>query len=262
MTNSPEDSPSSTAHPAPPATLAAPPPLMERLRALGPGVMALTIAALALPPLGGFLLLGFSVKLKPWFAEGGVGMIAAFAGAFGVLTGLAILPTYALSFASGVFFGMVWGGGAAVLGVTLGAIIGYAMGSTFARPRVLGQIESDPKATAIRNALLRRSWAGEAGIVTLLRFPPNSPFALTNLVMSSTGVRWPAYLLGTVVGMAPRTCLAAGIGFTVGEVDKITSPDGRWKYIGIGVSVAVFVVLYLIINKRVKEALSKLARSS
>jgi MFS family permease len=36
-------------------------------------------------------------------------------------------------------------------------------------------------------------------IVTLVRLPPNSPFAITNLVLASAGVPRPVYLLGTAI---------------------------------------------------------------
>jgi uncharacterized membrane protein YdjX (TVP38/TMEM64 family) len=50
------------------------------------------------------------------------------------------------------------------------------------------------------------------GIVALLRFPPTSPFAFTNLVLAASGVRFLHMLVGSIVGMLPRTALAVWIG--------------------------------------------------
>ena len=48
-------------------------------------------------------------------------------------------------------------------------------------------------------------------VVALLRLPPNSPFALTNLVMATTGVPRPVFVAGTFLGMLPRTAVAVAL---------------------------------------------------
>ncbi len=97
-------------------------------------------------------------------------------------------------------------------------------------------INEQPKWAAVRDALvpaatadsLEDSVAGRGtrgaarfwktlGIVTLLRLPPNSPFAITNLVLASVRVPVVIYVIGTVVGMAPRTAAAVWLGQTFRE---------------------------------------------
>lgn len=231
--------------------------LMEKLRGMGPGVALLTIASLTLPALGGFLVLGFATSLKPYVERLGDSAWLIYAPLFAVLTGCALMPTYALSFAAGVFFGSVRGTTAAMLGVVGGSLIGYLWAYFIARRRVLAQIESDERASTIRRALVDRGPAESTGVVALLRFPPNSPFAFTNLVMSSAGVAWLPFVIGTLFGMLPRTALAAWIGHRAGEMSKLDDSLGPWKWVGLGATAVVLIVVYSLFSRWVRAALEK-----
>jgi uncharacterized membrane protein YdjX (TVP38/TMEM64 family) len=56
-------------------------------------------------------------------------------------------------------------------------------------------------------------------IVTLVRLPPNSPFALGNVAMASVRVPWSAYVVGTLLGVAPRTFAVVCIGAQLRGLD-------------------------------------------
>jgi uncharacterized membrane protein YdjX (TVP38/TMEM64 family) len=79
------------------------------------------------------------------------------------------------------------------------------------KDRVEELIEGNPKARAIRDALVGQGPWRTLLVVALLRLPPNSPFALANLVMATTGVPLPAFLAGTLLGMLPRTAVAVAL---------------------------------------------------
>lgn len=228
----------------------------ESLRTLGPVVAILTLLTVTLPAIGGFLVVGFAKKLKPWVESHGTTGLLAFAAIFGFTTGLALMPTYAMSFASGVFFGFGKGLGAAMTGVLVGACIGYAWGATAARERVMNLIRSNERARIVRDALIERGFWRSLVAVILLRFPPNSPFALTNLVMSSTRVHPLAFIIGTAIGIAPRTAFAVWIGAKVGDLDKMQT-DKSTRLIVIGVSIVAFLVIYTVFSRWAKKALSE-----
>ncbi len=239
---------------------------IEHVKSLGPVVVTMVVMSLTLPAILGFVVLG-QAALYPDAPKGlieqwGVPMSAAAAAIFFALTtGSAILPTYALSFACGVYFGGPVGAAVAMAGVTFGAMVGYGWGAIFARKRVMEVIDENPKAAAIRSAIIDRRLRDELLAVTLIRIPPNSPFAITNLVMSSSGVKKVPYAVGTAVGMAPRTIMAAMIGGAVGQMDQVKSAGGRLKWaIGIGVSIVVFLILYRVFSKWAQEGLSRLGR--
>lgn len=226
-------------------------------RQLGPSVTLPALAAAVLPALGGFGFIALATTLKPWVESHGLAGMWAFVGFFAAATGFALMPTYALSFGAGVFFGWTLGGPLAICGAGLGSLIGYALWGLLARKRVLEVIASKPKARIVRDALVMRSPGRALFLVTLLRLPPNSPFALMNMLMSSVKVPLWAYLVGTVVGMSPRTLLAAFIGATVGSVDQVGSAGGRWQMAGALVGIAVFIVVVMLCSRWAKRALAQ-----
>jgi len=176
---------------------------------------------------------------------------------FAAATGSAVLPTYALSFAVGVFFGPWYGSAIALAGVTGGSMVGYTWGAALARKRVSAVIDENPRAHVVRAAILGKPLLQETFMVILLRFPPNSPFALTNLVMSSVGVRLVPYFLGTLIGIAPRTLLAVFIGVGVGSLADAQTAGGTVRVIvGMVVSITVFVLAYRLLSKWAREALA------
>lgn len=177
---------------------------------------------------------------------------------FALFTGSALLPTYALSFASGVFFGPVWGSLVAMFGVTFGALVGYGWGTLLARKRVMRVVEANPRVKLIRSAIVDRSLKDELIAVTLIRVPPNSPFALTNLIMSSLHVRLMPYFVGTFIGIAPRTLIAVFLGVGIGEIAEAKSAGGRLRVaIGLAIGLAVFYFIYRLFSRWVKERLAE-----
>lgn len=225
-----------------------------------PRVYALVIVSLTLPGfLGMYILIQsafFPEHVRPWIESAGVMGAVAFALAFALTTGSAILPTYALSFAAGVMLGWEAGALVAVSGVTVGALIGYGWGGLLGRSDVMGVIEKHERARLVRSALLDRSLRDETFMVGLLRFPPNSPFALTNLAMSSTAVGLLPFIIGTAFGMAPRTLFAVYMG---SQRDSIASfrETGWMPIVGVVIAVVVFFFIYRLFSKWARAALEK-----
>lgn len=235
---------------------------LREARELG-HVSILALMAVTLPALGGFLLLGSAPALRAWLNPEDPpvpALPALYALAFGLATGLALLPTYALSAVSGYLFGQAGGSAVAMVGVTLGAAIGWVWASRLARDRLTARLAQSEKAEAVRRALVERSGLSATGLVTLLRFPPNSPFALTNLAMGAGGVRFVPFLLGTALGMAPRTILAALIGGAAADLAAaLQKNQGPGKYLAIGVSIAAFIAIWIVVSRIAKRAIADLA---
>ncbi len=176
---------------------------------------------------------------------------------FAAATGSALLPTYALSFAVGVFFGPVYGAFIALFGVTAGSLVGYTWGALLARNRVSQVIDNNPRAHTVRAAIIHKPLPQETFAVALLRFPPNSPFALTNLAMSSVGVRLLPYTIGTAVGIAPRTLFAVYLGVAVANIADAQTAGGSLRIIiGLAIGIAVFIAAYKLLSKWAKDALA------
>lgn len=227
----------------------------QMAREMGATVGLPALVAAVLPALGGFLFIAFALRLQEWVQSHGVTGQGLFVLAFALTTGLALMPTYALSFGAGVFFGFAWGSGLAVAGAVLGSVVGYLVWGLIARQRVMQVIERHPRARVIRGALVGRSFGRALTLVTLVRVPPNSPFALTNMVMSSVRVNPLVYLIGTGVGIAPRTVLAAYIGAAVESIERVSEGTGPWKWVGIGVGLVVLLFVVWLCGRWARQAL-------
>ncbi len=180
-------------------------------RRLGPASVLAVIAA-ALPALGGFALLYFIDTASTALREHQNAGLAIYTLVFALTSGLALLPTYAQALLGGWAFGVWIGVPAALVGFTGGALIGYAVARRASGERVTQLINEKPKWRAVYEALLGGGFWRTLGLITLLRIPPNSPFAITNLVMAATRVPLVPYIIGTIVGMAPRTAVAVYFG--------------------------------------------------
>ncbi|MBX3386444.1 MAG: DnaJ domain-containing protein [Phycisphaeraceae bacterium] len=237
-----------------------PAPRKRLLTALGrPG--ALGIAWLIFPPLGGFLLFAYMKSVAEWFRNhGDAGGVGLFILGFMILAGLGLLPTYAQAILAGFAFTRDLGLGiaflAALAGFTGAATLGYLIARRVSGDRVVTLIETNRKARAVRNALIaERRPLRTLGVVALLRLPPNSPFALTNLVMAGVRVPLPLFIPATMIGMAPRTFAAVYFGSTLEEF--VVDPKPPRAIVIAGFVITVIVVL--VIGYLAQRALDRLS---
>jgi len=224
------------------------------VRAMGlAGPLALFSAAM--PAIGGFFLLGSLDLVGGWLRETGGAAPVIYAVAFMLLAGCALLPTYAQAILGGWAFGLAVGFPAALVGITGAALIGYAIGAGASGERVVTLIREKPKWEAVRRALAGGGFLRTLGLVTLLRLPMNSPFAVTNLVMSSVRVPLIPYTLGTFIGIAPRTGIAVYLAWQIeGVLDEGLPDQPRWLYFG---SIALTVGIVLLIGQIATRAIER-----
>lgn len=221
------------------------------------GPMAL--GALLMPPLGGFMVIGYMKTIAEYLrSHQGSGPLVYAAG-FATLAGLALLPTYAQSALGGYAFGVAAGIPAALMGFAGGAVLGYEIARRASSERVMKTIDSKPQWRAVRDAFVSGRVGGgffrTLGIVALLRLPPNSPFAITNLVMASVRVPRAPYVLGTIIGMAPRTAAAVWVGAQAAASmsDSPVKPP-KWMIVaGVVLMLVVLVVVGSIANKAIRR---------
>ena len=227
---------------------------------LGPAAF-LGAAALFLPPLGSIALFSYIESVGRWLRGHDAQGVAFYSVGFAILAGLALLPTYASAVLGGWAFGFVVGFPAALAGFAGGAMIGYWTGRAGSGDRVETIIAEKPKWKAVRDALIGGGFLKTLGIITLVRLPPNSPFALTNLVLSSVKAHRLAYILGTMAGMAPRTAVAVYIAAELRDLSAAEAAKAErplWVWIaGITTALGALVVLGIIANKALAKATRK-----
>ena len=174
------------------------------LRRLGPAGF-LAVLSMTLPLLGMAAVIATLPRSAPWLRSHGVLGALIYVVVFWPLGGFAIVPTWSFSALAGWAYGPWIGTPLALCAFTGAAVVGYIFAKCVCGDRVTRVIEEHVKWKAVYQALLGRGFWRTLGIVTLLRIPPSSPFSLTNYVMAAARVPLGPYILGTFLGLAPRT---------------------------------------------------------
>lgn len=221
------------------------------VRRLGPAAVLGAVWLFA-PAIGGVVLLFNMKPASEWLnAHQEIGPLI-YVAIFIVTAGFGFLPTYAQAVLGGFAFGW-WGVPAALAGFAGASCIGRLIATSVSGDRVEQEINRNRKAMAVREALIGHGFWKALGMVTLVRIPPNSPFALTNGVLSTTGVGWVPYVIGTALGMLPRTAAAVYIGMQVQDWSSGV-PKPKWMLIaGIVLTVIAIIVIGTIANKAIHK---------
>lgn len=212
---------------------------LGRLGHLGP-LAAVTAFA---PPLGTLLLIGTIQDSSAWLQENPRVGVAVFVAGAAVTGGLALLPTYTPSLLGGWAFGIPLGLAATLLGFLGAATIGFFLSRHLSGDRLVQALHDHPRGMAIHDAFVRSGFWKAVCVVTLVRLPPNAPFAMSNLVMAASRVDYLPYAIGTMVGLGPRLAAAVIVGAELATVD-LAHPARSWSaFIAIGVTVGVLLAL-------------------
>lgn len=227
---------------------------IKQLGAVGP----LALAATLFPVIGLVTVLWQLNNAADWLRSHADMGLWIYIGGFAVLAGIALLPTHAAAILGGWTFGFANGFPATLAGFFGGAIIGYLIASRAAGQRVVSLLDEHKKWRAVYDALLNSGFLRTLLIVALIRLPPNSPFAISNLVLASTRVPWLPFLLGTLIGMAPRIALVVWMSSHAATLDLNI---GKNKWIIAGGIVLTLIVL-AIIGTIAKHAIDRVTNPS
>ena len=224
------------------------------IASLGPlGLSALFVVAA--PAVGAAVLIATK---STWFdafaAMDGIDAVMLFLGATVVMAGLSLVPTHAASLLGGVAFGAFFGAGWALVGITGAAVVSFLFMRRVVGDRAVDFIAKRPKAAAVHRALVHRGERQTIGLIALVRLSPVMPFAGTNLLMAATGVGMREFLLGSVVGLAPRIIVVAVAGAGMAELDLSRRADLHWAIVGGVATLLAMVVIGRIARRALRDA--------
>ncbi len=172
---------------------------------------------------------------------------------FGIACLLA-LPAMPLTIGAGIIFPFWTAVIITILGLALGATLGFLASRYLARGIVAEKLKDSPKFKAIDTAIGNEGWK----IVTLLRMCP-LPFGLSNYIYGITSISFWHYLVATVVGVLPSSAFfvyAAQAGL------DLASSKSRVLYLPIGLGLVAGIACLFYVGKVARQAVAKATREN
>ena len=206
------------------------------------------------PLIGAFVLAGTAPFWLEPFLEAGALRFPIFLVLTAVLAAWCLIPTHASSLVGGMAFGFGLGTLMAVVGTALAAALGFVTLRFLLRDRALEALSHHPRAEAVHREFDEGHALRTMALLALIRLSPVMPFAGTNLLMSTTGIGMLSFLVGSVVGQAPRIIAVVWIGSSLTELDLSQASDQRVLALGVAATVAALWVL----GRISKRALARL----
>ncbi|MEM9446545.1 MAG: VTT domain-containing protein [Verrucomicrobiota bacterium] len=178
-------------------------------------LIAIFIAALLLPLLGLTTLMPFVFSLADTFKQLGYWTLLPFIIVSGILIGLAIMPSHLSSALAGFLYGLPLGLLAALSSVIIGSLVGFTLTKKTTKTTLREWLDRSRLASLLAQELIDSNFRKCLTAITLCRLPPQVPFALGNIVAASSGAKLLPFILGTLLGMAPRVFLLVWTGSTL-----------------------------------------------
>ncbi|MEM7683032.1 MAG: VTT domain-containing protein [Planctomycetota bacterium] len=212
---------------------------LSRLRPWGA-----TALAAGLPGLGLLALVAHRDAVSAWMTAQPAGIgIASTLVIGGLLCGLALMPTHAVSLASGWLLGVWVGPLTACSAVMLGVLLSYPAGRRLAGSGAADALRASPRWSGVHAALTGAEPLRSVSLVALLRLSPLAPFAATNVALAALGLRWRVFVIGSAIGLAPRVVAVAVLGAGMSELD-LARPGGlAWLIAGVACTLAAIGLL-------------------
>ncbi len=217
--------------------------------------MAILGAATAVVPIvNSTMLLVFAATAGNWLrANWEIGTVIYVLFAW-LVCGFALLPTNVIGTLCGWAFGFPLG-----IGLHMLAIVGAALVSSYVLSPLVGDnlqkfLARHEKAEILHETLLDKSFKRTTLVITLLRLSPAMPFALTNLLMMAARVPLSSFLIGTFVGMLPRSAAVVFFGAGLSELN-FNEPFNVWTFVFGFVATLLSVI---VISYFSKQALAKM----
>jgi uncharacterized membrane protein YdjX (TVP38/TMEM64 family) len=222
--------------------------IRDKIKELG-RLTPLALLSAFLPIVGSMTLIIFILPIGEWLkANWHVGMLVFIAGTM-FLCGLALLPTNVIGIVSGWAFSFELGLLVLMIGVVGSAVLSFYVNRRLSGEHLSKAIERHPRSSAIYNALLQDDIRKTVLIIVLLRMSVIMPFALTNFLMAAARVSLKPFLIGTALGMLPRSAAMVFVGSGLSELDLADTRETAVFFVGVAATVASVVTIAVFSRK-------------
>ncbi|TGE22138.1 TVP38/TMEM64 family protein [Hymenobacter aquaticus] len=173
----------------------------------------------------------------------------------GVTMAFALTPTTFVALVTGFYFD--WAGlPGMVVAYALAALVGYEVASRLDHGKMTTFLHHFPKADAVMRELKNESLQ----LIILTRISPVLPFALMTFVLAVMRIDRRRFLLGSVLGMLPRSLFFYWLGTKAQDVFALVNhPDTgtAGKLLLLVLVVISLFGLYYVFNRALKRALNR-----
>ncbi|MEQ9460725.1 MAG: VTT domain-containing protein [Phycisphaeraceae bacterium] len=184
--------------------------------------LALLTVALALPALGAIGLAQPIRSAADALRDQTLWSAPLFITAAALLAGTALLPTHAISLAAGYIFGVTLGTPLALAAVLIATTLGVQLAKRLGSNHLRQWVDQHPTARRL-TSLIDTPNRSAILAITLLRLPPQVPFALANALAALLNLPLTPLLIGTALGMLPRVALVTYLGSQLAAWDQGTT---------------------------------------
>ena len=205
-----------------------------------------------LPFVGSGVLLSFAVPLGYWLRENWQEGVPYYLAGVLFFCGLSMLPTNVIGLLGGFAFGFELGIAVLITGIVGAATLSFLIHNKIVGDRLPHVFDAHPKAKAVYEALVGQSIWRTTLVIFLLRLSPAMPFALTNFLMASARVPLKSYVVGTFLGMLPRSSAVVIVGSGLSEL-TLDNAENTWLLVFGIVATIITVIILSRIAKRALE---------
>ena len=199
------------------------------------------------------------LAMVQWIQSQGVVGYLVYVAVYAVGT-VILFPGSILTLGAGWAYGVLIGSALVSVASMSGATMAFLIGRYLARDWVTKKVSNNKKFMSIDKAVAKQGFK----IVLLTRLSPVFPFTLLNYGYGLTGVSLRDYFFASWIGMIPGTVMYVYFGSLITTITQLTSgetPTGDegdllknvFKFIGLGVTVAVTIIVTRIARNALKE---------
>lgn len=222
-----------------------PPRLSRRALLRAVTLLVLLVVVVVVAVVGGAPQRG---QVEGWLTAAGPGAPLVFVLVYALST-LFPVPKNVLSILAGLLFGMGWGLVLVWAAAVLGAVTAYQLGRSLGREAV--EALTGARVAKVDEVLARH---GLLSIIAV-RLVPVLPFTAINYAAGLTAVTFPAYLLGTALGIIPGTIAYVALGAYATELSS-------WPFVAAAVTLLLLSVGGVVVARRWRARPGKTAPGS
>ncbi len=162
--------------------------------------------------------------------------------AYALNTVILVPPIAAISLASGMIFGKIWGSLYILMGAVLGTSATFFISRTFGRRWVKKMLRGRFRHLDER--------LGQKGFATVLflRLVPIIPYEVMNYVSGLSGIRFRDYFWATFLGSIPWVILLAVYGDSIGRMTSFREMIS-WEFLGLTLFVGLCLLIPIFYKK-------------